>query len=83
MTGFPWEQSQEALAKREEARAILTRHLGTERARIESNEFELERLAPMARYPERYDIDMRKIKSWPWASVLEWQKQAAKSRNDS
>jgi hypothetical protein len=82
MTGFPWEQSQEALAKREEARAILSRHLGTKRARIESNEFELERLAPMARSPERYDIDMRSVKSWPWASVLEWQKQAATSRRN-
>jgi hypothetical protein len=82
MTGFPWEQSQAALAKREEARAILTRHLGAERARIESNEFELERLAPMARYPELYGIDMRNIASWPWASVLEWQEQAAKGRND-
>jgi hypothetical protein len=83
MTGFPWEESPAALAKREEARSILTMHLGAERARIEPNEFELERLAPMARYPERYGIDMRTIKSWPWASVLEWQKQAAKSQNDS
>jgi hypothetical protein len=82
MVGFPWEQSQEALSKREEARAILTRHLGSERARIESNEFELERLAPMARSPERYDIDVRNIKSWPWASVLEWQKYGIKSRDN-
>jgi hypothetical protein len=51
LTGFPLEQSQAVLAKREEALAILTRHLGVERARIESNDFELERIAPMAPYP--------------------------------
>lgn len=70
MVGFPWEDPEEAMAKLDQAQRILDRYLGRERARIELNEFELERLAPMARFPELYGIDQ--VKSWPWASVMEY-----------
>jgi hypothetical protein len=77
MVGFPWEDQEAALAKLQEAEYILERHLGgfaSDRACIELNDFELERLAPMARFPELYGIDPRQIRSWPWASVLEYKK---------
>ena len=48
--------------------------MGKERGLIELNEFELECLAPMAKFPEAYGIDHAKIQSWPWASVLEIEK---------
>jgi hypothetical protein len=71
MVGFPWEDKAEALAKLAETRAILLDGgLGPRRGRVELNTFELERLAPMARFPELYGID--KITRWPWASVLEF-----------
>ena len=70
MVGFPWEDSAAAYAKLEEARMILENRLGRERACIELNKFELERLAPMARFPEVYGI--ASVRSWPWASVLEY-----------
>jgi hypothetical protein len=70
MVGFPWENPDEALAKLDEARTILENHLGGEKACIELNNFELERLAPMTRFPEAYGIN--RVTSWPWASVLEF-----------
>jgi hypothetical protein len=71
MVGFPWEDPAAAKAKLDDAERILVSYLGRERGRIELNEFELERLAVMAKFPEAYGIDPRKIQSWPWASVLE------------
>ena len=71
MVGFPWESPDEALAKLDEARRILEKHLGGEKACIELNSFELERLAPMARFPEAYGIN--RVTAWPWASVLEFE----------
>mmetsp|Transcript_25354 Transcript_25354/g.51694 ORF Transcript_25354/g.51694 Transcript_25354/m.51694 type:complete len:484 (+) Transcript_25354:464-1915(+) len=68
MTGFPWENKVAADAKLDEARTLLTNHLG-ERGCVEHNTFELERLAPMANNPEKYCIGS--VKAWPWASVLE------------
>lgn len=70
MVGFPWEDPNEAMAKLNEAQATLHQHLGIERACIELNQFELERLAPMAKFPELYGISH--IESWPWASVMEY-----------
>jgi len=70
MVGFPWEDPVEAKAKLDEAQDVLDKFLGSQRACIELNEFELERLAPMARFPDFYGIDQ--VKSWPWASVLEY-----------
>lgn len=71
MVGFPWENRDEAIDKREEAQSILQFHLGPDRATMELNDFELERLAPMARFPEAFGIKRVK-KAWPWASVLEF-----------
>ena len=70
MIGFPWEDPVEAMAKLNEAKAILDKHLGDDRACIELNEFELERLAPMAQFPKLFGID--KVQAWPWASVMEY-----------
>lgn len=41
------------------------------RAVTERNRFQLERLAPMAREPA--GAGLRILRSWPWASVLEWE----------
>ena len=71
MIGFPWEDRNEALLKLEEAKLILDTNLGKERSCIELNTFELERLAPMARFPEVYGI--QRVKGWPWASVMEYE----------
>lgn len=70
MVGFPWENPIEAMTKLNEAQATLEKHLGANRACIELNKFELERLAPMAKFPELYGISH--IQSWPWASVMEY-----------
>lgn len=69
--GFPWEDPEVAKSKLDEAQALLTCILGKEKGLLELNEFELERLAVMARFPEAYGIDKEKITPWPWASVLE------------
>jgi len=71
MVGFPWEDEEAAKAKLDDAERILTSSLGRNRGRIELNEFALERLAVMAKFPEAYGIDSRTIRPWPWASVLE------------
>jgi hypothetical protein len=72
MVGFPWEKENEAADKMQIARSILQTHLGSDRAIVELNDFELERLAPMARFPEAFGI--KRIKdAWPWASVLEFE----------
>jgi radical SAM superfamily enzyme YgiQ (UPF0313 family) len=70
MVGFPFEDSVAAYAKLDETREILENRLGSERACVELNKFELERLAPMARFPELYGI--ASVRSYPWASVLEY-----------
>jgi len=75
MIGFPWEDESLALEKLEEVRVLLKDTIGTNRSMIELNTFELERLAPMAKYPELYGIS--NIRSWPWASVLEYDKKVA------
>ena len=41
------------------------------RAIVEHNDFQLERLSPMARSPEANGIEV--TGQWPWASVLGWQ----------
>ena len=72
MTGFPWEDPVLADAKLQEARSILESQLGERRGRLEHNRFELERQSPMARQPQRYEIDSRRMTYWPWASVIEY-----------
>lgn len=76
MTGFPWEDPQVSLDKRDEAAKLIQHYLGGEEEKEElgelvHNEFELERLSPMAQDPERYHFDKTSLKVWPWASVME------------
>lgn len=74
IVGFPWEDATEAQSKLEEAQMILDTYLGNlgnQRSCIELNTFELERLAPMAHFPEAYGI--RRVKRWPWASIMEYE----------
>mmetsp|Transcript_26778 Transcript_26778/g.45664 ORF Transcript_26778/g.45664 Transcript_26778/m.45664 type:complete len:87 (+) Transcript_26778:61-321(+) len=71
MVGFPWEDPEEARSKLIVAETLLRDILGKERGMIEVNEFELERLAPMVKFPEAYGISKTSLRSWPWASVLE------------
>jgi hypothetical protein len=69
MVGFPWEDPAKAMAKLNKVQVYLHTFLGSDQACIELNKFELERLAPMARFPDFYGIS--KVKAWPWASVME------------
>ena len=39
-------------------------------AKVEHNEFQLERLSPMGRSPSEFGLDV--TGSWPWSSVLNW-----------
>jgi hypothetical protein len=77
MVGFPWEDTVESKAKLNEAEAILIKYLGDDRGRIEWHEFELERVAPMAQFPDLVGID--KVQAWPWASVMEYTVSTNKS----
>ncbi len=43
------------------------------RAVVEHNEFQLERLSPMGRSPEAFDL--RVTREWPWSSVLGWESE--------
>ena len=72
MTGFPWESTEESLQKRDEAQRVLKAHLG-DRGMLERNQFELERMSPMAKNPERFCIDGDSMKFWPWASIVEYE----------
>jgi radical SAM superfamily enzyme YgiQ (UPF0313 family) len=73
MTGFPWEDEGESQSQLEVARRLVDHHLGPRRGKVEHNRFELERLSPMARNPDRHGIDGASLKSWPWASVVEFE----------
>ena len=73
MTGFPWEDPDEAQAKYHEVIELVKSNLGN-RGCVEHNTFELERRAPMAKFPELYDICKDSISSWPWASVMNYKK---------
>ena len=74
MVGFPWENRKEALEHLAQARHVLEKYLGKRRGCVELNDFELERMSAMAKFPEAYGIDPRGIREWPWASVLEFDK---------
>lgn len=69
MTGFPGvdasaEAACMALVRAElAARPRLT-------AKLEHNDFQLERLSPMGRDPGRFGL--RVTRAWPWATVLQW-----------
>ena len=43
-------------------------------AKVEHNEFQLERLSPMGRNPDQFGLVV--TGSWPWASVLDWKEAA-------
>jgi radical SAM superfamily enzyme YgiQ (UPF0313 family) len=40
-------------------------------AKVEHNKFQLERLSPMGRSPDKFGLVI--TNSWPWASVLDWE----------
>ena len=69
ITGFPGEDLRAELLLLEHVQRLVQRP-GL-RARVEHNTFQLERLAPMGRAPEKYGI--RVVAGWPWASVLAWE----------
>lgn len=46
-------------------------------AKVEHNEFQLERLSPMGRSPDQFGLVV--TGSWPWASVLNWKSRAQPS----
>jgi len=85
MTGFPFEDPGHALEKLVEVQELVDGHLNSGigftgrsahqsvalRGKVEHNIFELERLSPMAQNPSRYGIDTKKLRLWPWASVIE------------
>ena len=70
MTGFPWENPEEAQDKLQETRDTVEHHL-VDRGKVEHNTFELERLSAMAGNPRKYGIDEANLRTWPWASVIE------------
>ncbi len=43
-----------------------------DRAKVEHNRFQLERLSPMVRDPAAFGI--RVLKAWPWSSVMAWER---------
>jgi hypothetical protein len=64
ITGFPWEDPQESKREYERAKRLVKYYLN-ERGKLEHNTFELERQSPMARNPERFDLDKVRLKFWP------------------
>jgi hypothetical protein len=62
MTGFPGENQAAAAAALDSVRGICAAHGAT----LEHNEFQLERLAPIAR-------SVRVTRTWPLASVMDWE----------
>ena len=71
MTGFPWEDPAISLKQRDEAVSMLSHYVG-HGGKLRHNQFELERLSPMAKYPERFHIDEQSLKFWTWASIVEY-----------
>ncbi len=69
ITGFPHADADAERRERASVEAAIERRPAL-RARVEHNRFQLERLSPMGRAPERYGL--RVTASWPWASVLAW-----------
>lgn len=69
MTGFPGQNAQVAADELVWVREQLEQRQGL-RAIVEHNDFQLERLSPMARSPEAHGIEV--TGQWPWASVLGW-----------
>ncbi len=69
MTGFPGQNRVSAADELDWVRGQLESRSGL-RAIVEHNDFQLERLSPMARSPEANGIEV--TGQWPWASVLGW-----------
>jgi len=69
ITGFP---GQDGFAAAEELAWVREEIIRRPRLRavVEHNDFQLERLSPMARSPEAWRIEV--TGEWPWASVLGW-----------
>ena len=73
MTGFPWEQPKVSQRALDETRKLVSHYLGP-RGKVEHNEFELERMSPMASDPSSFDIDETSLQCWPWASVCRYRR---------
>ena len=66
ITGFPFEDQEEARRELDAIRAMVQRE-GGDACKVEHNRFELERRAPLAA-----DRAIRVTQSWPWSSLLDW-----------
>lgn len=69
MTGFPGQNARAAADELAWVHEQLEKRQGL-RAIVEHNDFQLERLSPMARSPQAHGIEV--TGQWPWASVLGW-----------
>jgi hypothetical protein len=74
ITGFPWEDKNESQAALELAQEMVEKYLG-DRGKVEHNTFELERQSPMAQSPEKFEIDAESLVTWPWASVVLYERK--------
>lgn len=69
ITGFPWECETDAILELRWLRRHISGFPGL-KAVIEHNRFELEKLSPIAKNPEKYGIVV--VKTWPWSSVISY-----------
>ena len=76
MTGFPGQNAKAAADELAWVREQLEQRQGL-RAIVEHNDFQLERLSPMARSPRVHGIEV--TRQWPWASVLGWRVAVART----
>ena len=70
ITGFPGTEHAEELRWLDRVRSALLERPELV-AKIEHNDFQLERMSPMGRDP--FGHGLRVTRSWPWASVMEWE----------
>lgn len=73
MTGLPGVEPQEEARWLAWVKGVVGQF--GEYGKVEHNSFQLERLSPMGLAPERYGL--RATRSWPWASVMGWERLAA------
>ena len=77
MTGFPGLDPMEEAEALSGLRELLDGRTGQTLV-LEHNEFELERLSPMARSGAAHCLEV--TADWPWSSVLDWRPLSANSR---
>jgi hypothetical protein len=77
ITGFPGQDPISAAEELEWVREELDRRKEL-RAVVEHNDFQLERLSPMARSASTWGIEV--MGEWPWATVLGWRLARTKGR---